>query len=87
MADALSALILLIYNPNRIFVDLGTDARLPVLDGRGYLIVGKSRFGLAHEEGLGAVQIEWDGKAAWGNESLGWFLLEGYSGGRRLGHS
>lgn len=77
MADAVARLILLIYNPGRIWVDQGEDRKenpLPNTPGRGYLIVGKSSFGTAHE-GVGAISVDWDGRTAWGDKAHGWYEL------------
>lgn len=75
MAEAMSALILLIYNPNNILVDNGGGkSELETIEGRGYLIEGKSRFGFK-QGGPGAVMIEWDGGGGWGDKGLGWFKI------------
>lgn len=79
MAEALAALIILIYNPGRIMVDQGEGSRtnwLDVVPGRGYLLCGKSRFG-TKQGALGAIQVAWDGAASWGDKSLGWFQKPG----------
>lgn len=71
LAEAMGALIILLYNPKTIWAKMGTDERLPVHDGRGYMIIGKSRYG--YREGtVGAIEVEWDGLHSWGNESYGW---------------
>lgn len=75
LAEAMAALILLLYNPNQIFANQGKDNRLPDIPGMGYIIQGKSRFGYKMEGGVGAVQVEWDGKQAWGHQSMGWYPL------------
>lgn len=75
MAEAMSALILLIYNPNNILVDNGGGkSELETIEGRGYLIEGKSRFGFK-QGGPGAIMIEWDGAGGWGEKGLGWFKI------------
>lgn len=74
MAEAMSALILLIYNPTNILVETSQTAELQITPGRGYLLAGKSRYGFL-EGGPGAMQVEWDGKGGWGNKSFGWFNL------------
>lgn len=68
LAEALGALIILIYNPEQLWADIGIDKRLEIVAGAGYLIVGKSRFGFGKQPGVFAVQVPWDGKAAWGDE-------------------
>ena len=75
LAEAMGALILLIYNPNQIFAQQGKDEeRLPSIAGRAYIIVGKSRFGFK-EGGIGAIQLAFVGKTSWGKSSYGWFGL------------
>lgn len=75
LAEAMAAMIVLIYNPNQIFATQGTDTRLPAYPGRGYLIVGKSRFGY-REGSPGAILVDFDGKTSWGRESYGWHALQ-----------
>ncbi len=74
LAEAMASLIILVYNPNQIFATQGRDDRLPAYPDRGYLIVGKSRFGY-REGGPGAIQTDFNGKLAWGEESYGWTPL------------
>jgi len=74
MAEATAALILLIYNPNQIYATTVRDPTLPPLPNSGYIINGKSRFGY-REGGPGAIRVAFDGKLAWGEESLGWIGL------------
>ena len=75
LAEAMAALILLIYNPNQIYgAPPSKNTPLIAHPGRGYVIVGKSRFG--YKQGsVGAIDIEWDGKVAWGDEAMGWMPL------------
>ncbi len=74
LAEAMAAMIVLLYNPNQIWADQGKDNRLPPTPDHGYLIFGKSRFGFK-EGGVGAAQIEWKGDHGWGDEPRGWFAL------------
>jgi len=75
LAEAMAALILLIYNPNQIFgAPPSKGQSLIAHPGRGYVIVGKSRFGYK-QGGVGAIDLEWDGKLSWGNEAVGWMPL------------
>ena len=74
LAEAMGALILLLYNPGQTWSKLGEDPRLPIHAGCGYIIVGKSRFGY-REGGLGAIEVEWDGLSSFGLESKGWYSL------------
>lgn len=76
MAEAMAALILLIHNPNNILADFAEESRLTRVDGRGYIIEGKARFGFK-KGGPGAVQIEWDGLTGWGDREWGWTPLAG----------
>lgn len=76
LAEAVGALIMLLYNPKATWTDYGKgNEKLPIIEGKGYIICGKSRFGFGDEEGLGAIQVEWLGKEAWGKESFGWYPL------------
>jgi replicative DNA helicase len=74
MAEAMSALIFLIYNPHNILADFGGKSELENVPGRGYLIVGKSRFGFK-QGGPGAIMIDWEGISGWGDKSIGWFPI------------
>lgn len=74
LAEAMGALILLIYNPNQIFATQTSDEKLLAIPGRGYIIVGKSRFGF-REGSPGAIQVDFDGKTSWGRSSYGYFNL------------
>lgn len=71
LAEAMGALILMLYNPRQIWAKMGSDDRLPLTEGRGYIIVGKSRYGY-REGGIGAIQVEWDGLHSWGDHSYGY---------------
>lgn len=75
LAEAMAALILLIYNPNQIFgTPPSKNQSLTAHPGRGYVIVGKSRFGFK-QGGVGAIDLEWDGRYAWADEAMGWMPL------------
>ena len=69
-------MIFLIHNPGMIFVESTKSEWLPRVQGKGYLILGKSRFG--SPRGLGAIQIPFDGKAAWGDKTSdqSWYPLK-----------
>jgi hypothetical protein len=70
MAEALSSLILLLYNPSAIFVTQSSGGALPRIKGKGYIIMGKSRYGHKYPgHGRFAIQCDWDGKAGWGNDA------------------
>lgn len=69
MAEALSSLILLLYNPSAIFVNQSSGGALPRIAGQGYIIVGKSRYGHNHPgHGRFAIQCDWGGKTGWGTD-------------------
>lgn len=78
LAEAMAAMILLVYNPHNIFVDSKSNSVLPSVPGCGYVIIGKSRYGYVHG-GPGAVQIGWDGLGGWDDEAvgIGWHTLGG----------
>lgn len=65
MAEILSSLIFLLYNPSAIVADHKADAILPYAEDKGYIIVGKSRFGYK-EKKPGAIQVDWSGDKGWG---------------------
>lgn len=72
MAEMMASLILLLYNPSVIVVDVKATAVLPFVRGMGYIIEGKSRFGFLKGK-PGAVQVEFDGETGWGNHGFHWF--------------
>jgi len=74
LAEAMGALIILIYNPNQTFATQTKDDSLPTVSGRAYLLAAKSRFGFK-EGNPGAIQVDFDGKTSWGRESYGYFNL------------
>jgi hypothetical protein len=78
MAEAMASLILLLYNPNQILADIkqqdASTNMLPAVEGRGYILIGKSRFGFL-KGGPGAIQVEWDGKDGWGDQFYGYTFL------------
>lgn len=77
MAEAMAALIILVYNPNNIMASFDTtNTELEVPQGRAYLLVGKSRFGFK-EGGPGGIMVEWDGLTGWGDRSFGYYRLQG----------
>lgn len=79
MAEAMSSLILLLYNPEGIWVDQGQNkkqVRLPWVPGYAYLIVGKSRYGYKRGS-VGAIRIKWNGGPGWSRDSFTWHPLMG----------
>ncbi len=73
LAEAMAALIILIYNPSNILADAPSSS-LDVVPGRGYLIAGKSRFGFK-KGGPGALMVDWDPEKGWGGSCYGYFAL------------
>lgn len=74
MAEAMAALITLLYNPNNILADTKIDNQFPPEDGMGYIIEGKSRFGFK-KGGPIAIKVPWDGAAGWGDKDKGCFTV------------
>jgi len=74
LAEAMAALIVLVYNPKNIAINTTDKPILPISVGKGYLIVGKSRYGFVHDS-PGAVMVDWNGEEGWGNRALGWFSI------------
>ena len=71
-AEHEAGLILMVYNPGLLEVDMGAGAThtLPYYPGQGYLKVGKSRMGTVRGT-LGAIRIAWDDKrGAWGPKTI-----------------
>lgn len=79
MAEALASLILLIYNRGAVFAKMDSGGSLPNSPGKAYIIVGKSRYGHKQTKkgGVGAIQIDWDGKKGWGDATTlsSWFPI------------
>ncbi len=65
MAEMMSALILLLYNPSATVADVQANSILPFFPDKGYIIVGKSRFGFKKGK-PGAVQVDFFGETGWG---------------------
>ena len=78
LAEAFASLIVLLYNPDQIFVDMGQKAKsqkLQYVEGKAYIIEGKSRFGY-HMGGMGAIQTDWLKIGGWGSiDNSEWFSL------------
>lgn len=72
LAEAMAALIVLIYNPKNTAVNVNMKQTLVISPGKAYLIVGKSRYGYVHD-GPGAVMVDWNGEQGWGSTSIGWY--------------
>jgi replicative DNA helicase len=68
-AEHAATVILLIYRPAGLDVDMADDS-LPAIEDQGYIIVGKSRYRM-NRPTLGAIQLEWDeARGRWGSEVL-----------------
>lgn len=72
MAEMMSALVLMLYNPSSTVADVNANAVLPFYPDKGYMIVGKSRFGFKMGR-PGAVQIDFKGETGWGNVGYHYF--------------
>jgi replicative DNA helicase len=72
MAEMMSSLILLLYNPSSTVADVAANAVLPYYPDKGYIIVGKSRFGFKMGR-PGAVQVDFVGETGWGNYGIHYF--------------
>ena len=78
MAEATASLILLVYNPDRIFADSAAGQRgnpLVYIPDSAYIIIGKSRFGFI-ENHIGAILVDWTGGSGWGMMSRGYTHLQ-----------
>ena len=78
MAEATASLILLIYNPDRIWADSAVGQKgnpLVYIPDSAYIIVGKSRFGFT-ENHIGAILVDWTGSSGWGMMSRGYTHLQ-----------
>jgi len=77
LAEALASLVLLVYNPSRVWAVSGVGIKsnpLAFFEDSVYLVVGKSRFGM-RESHIGAILVDWNGGAGWGMTSRGYFDL------------
>ena len=72
MAEMMSALIMLLYNPSSTVADVQANSILPYYEDKGYIIVGKSRFGFKMGK-PGAVQVGFRGDTGWGNLGYGYW--------------
>lgn len=77
LAESVSWDIWMLYNPNTDFHTGSDEGTLPTVDEMGYLLSWKQRGGWKREfPGPCAIQMGWDGQYAWGDESLGHFMLK-----------
>jgi len=72
LAEAMAALMILIFNPNQTYSGPPTKkSQLQRYPGYGWLIIGKSRFG--YKQGSqGAIRVKWDGAQAWDDNDYMW---------------
>lgn len=75
LAEALSWDIWMLYNPNTDFHPTSDEGTLPPVDAKGYLLSWKQRGGWRKHGCPGAIQMDWDGKHAWGDDGI-WFNLK-----------
>ena len=78
MAEAVASLIVLIYNPDRVWANSAAGSKgnpLVYIPDSAYLIVGKSRFGFI-EQKVGAILVDWNGASGWGIHSRGYTQLQ-----------
>ena len=72
LAEAMSAMIALLYNPAQTFgIGSKKDGQLPLTPGKAWILIGKSRYGFK-EGGVGAIQVDWDSKKGWGQPDSSW---------------
>lgn len=77
MAEALSWMIGMIYNPYKNHFDKDPE-ELPKVPGRAYLIMWKSRGGFIQHihDSPGAIALRWDNEKGWHNtQEYGWIAL------------
>jgi hypothetical protein len=72
MAEMMSALILLLYNPSSTVAEVNANSVLPFYPDKGYIIVGKSRFGFKMGK-PGAIQVDFYGEIGWGHIGYHYF--------------
>lgn len=73
LAEATARLILLLFNPDVVMVEMDRDKiPLDIIEGRAYILVGKSNFGYK-EKGPGGIMVDWDGEKGIGNKSYGYY--------------
>jgi len=75
LAEAMASLILLIHNPNQLWIDQVDSPSVICTEDEGAIIVGKSRYGFGEQDGLGYIKVGWDGKNGWGNKLNGYINL------------
>lgn len=78
LAETVASLIILIYNPDRIWANSAAGSKgnpLVYIPDSAYLIVGKSRFGFI-ENHIGAILVDWNGASGWGIHSKGYTQLQ-----------
>ena len=87
MAEAVASLVLLIYNPDSIWANMGGGKfSIPHTPGTSTLIVGKTRYGFksgtrgADVSSVGYFNVKWDGGLGWGDWSGDYTPMSGFGG-------
>jgi replicative DNA helicase len=75
LAEITARMIILVFNPSSVNVELDRDKiPLQIREGMAYLLVGKSNFGYK-EGGPGAILVDFDGAAGWGDKGYSYEKL------------
>lgn len=77
LAEALSWMMLCLYNPAKDFGDDKDAIKLPQIPGHSYVIAWKIRGGFRQHEldNPGAISVRFNGRTGWGNDAKGWNKL------------
>jgi replicative DNA helicase len=75
MAEACAGLIALLFAPQLTYgITAKKDSELPIVQGRSWIIMAKSRFGFKMNS-VGAVSVPWNGTTGWGDGDTSWKSL------------
>lgn len=84
MAEATASMVLLLYNPDSIWANMGSSKiTIPHTTGTASIILGKTRYGFkpgtngAKVSSVGYFSVEWDGASGWGEFSGDYTPLRG----------
>lgn len=77
LAEALSYMILMLYNPTKDYFSEDSEQLLPIARNKSYIVAWKMRggFRLHKEDNPGAICVPFRGDRGWGNTSQ-WFSLQ-----------
>ena len=79
IAEAAAWIVLLIHNPNQIYIGQLEDRTLAAVPGHAWLIAAASRSGFnrgkVKHDGPGAILIKWSGAGGWGDQAQDWHEL------------